>query len=205
MRPPAIYFRNAPRGTTDLQVNPEGARVGRREGGVDMGEDADEPRQQPPVATAGALPLGPESGDPPATPDEQMLLAALRGGDEAAFETLVNAHYVAMLRVALLYVRNRAVAEEVIQETWLAVLQGLAHFEGRSSLKTWIFRILANRARTRAVREGRSVPFSALEQPDQEGGYPSVDPNRFQSSDEPYPDHWRASPGDWQTVPEDRL
>jgi|SRR5579859_1536602 len=205
MRPPAIYFRNAPRGTTDLQVNPEGARVGRREGGVDMGEDADEPRQQPPVATAGALPLGPESGDPPATPDEQMLLAALRGGDEAAFETLVNAHYVAMLRVALLYVRNRAVAEEVIQETWLAVLQGLARFEGRSSLKTWIFRILANRARTRAVREGRSVPFSALASQEAEGDEPAVEPERFRPADARWPRHWASAPQSWGEIPEERM
>ena len=201
---PAIYFRRVPRDTAGLQVSPKDARVGRWEGGADMGEGKEHP-QHPPVATASALPLGPESGDPPATPDEQMLLAALRDGDEAAFETLVNAHYPAMLRVALMYIRNRSVAEEVIQETWLAVLQGLARFEGRSSLKTWIFRILANRARTRAVREGRSVPFSALASQEAEGDEPAVEPERFRPAGDKWPGGWVSAPQSWGEIPEERM
>src|SRR5436189_4563873 len=93
--------------------------------------------------------------------DDQRLLDSLRAGDESAFETLIDRYHTPLLRLAMLYVPSRAVAEDVVQETWLGVLQGLARFEGRSSLKTWIFRILTNRARTRGQREGRSIPFSA--------------------------------------------
>jgi RNA polymerase sigma-70 factor (ECF subfamily) len=90
----------------------------------------------------------------------------LLAGDEAAFEALVSAHHGPMLRFVRNFVSRADVAEEVVQETWLAVLKGLAAFEGRSSLKTWIFHILANRARTRAVREGRVIPFADLGSPD---------------------------------------
>ena len=92
------------------------------------------------------------SAVPPATDDERALVAALRRGDEAAFVALVARHGASLLRVARTFVRDRAVAEEVVQETWLAVLSGIDRFEGRSSLKTWIYQILSNRARTRAVR-----------------------------------------------------
>src|SRR6476659_3298950 len=98
----------------------------------------------------------------PSNADEQRLVDLLRAGDESAFETLIDRYHSSLLRLAMLYVPSRAVAEEVVQETWLGVLQGLARFEGRSSLKTWIFRILTNRARTRGQREGRSVAFSEL-------------------------------------------
>src|SRR5829696_6688839 len=91
---------------------------------------------------------------------EADLLARLRAGDEAAFERLVARHYGTMLAVAQTYVRNRSVAEEVVQETWLAVVEGLDRFEGRSALKTWIVSILVNKAKTRGVREARSVPFA---------------------------------------------
>ncbi len=90
------------------------------------------------------------------------LVARLRAGDEEAFAELIDRYGASMLRVARLHVRDRAVAEEVVQETWLAVLNGIERFEGRSSLKTWLFRILSNRAKTRGEREGRSVPFSAI-------------------------------------------
>jgi RNA polymerase sigma-70 factor, ECF subfamily len=90
------------------------------------------------------------------------LLVALRREDEQAFTTLVDRHGASMLRLARVYVRDRAVAEEVVQEAWLGVLRGIERFEGRSSLGTWLHRIVANLARTRAVREARSVPFSAL-------------------------------------------
>src|SRR5436189_6213820 len=94
--------------------------------------------------------------------DDQRLLDSLRAGDESAFETLIDRYHSSLLRLAMFYVPSRAVAEDVVQETWLGVLQGLARFEGRSSLKTWIFRILTNRARTRGQREGRSVVFPDL-------------------------------------------
>jgi RNA polymerase sigma-70 factor (ECF subfamily) len=116
---------------------------------------------------------------------ETSLVAALRDGDEAAFTELVKEYGAAMLRVARLYVGSRAVAEEVVQEAWLGVLKGIGAFEGRSSLKTWIFRILTNIAKTRGEREGRTVPFSSLA-PDDE---PAVDPERFLADG-----HWASLP-----------
>ena len=98
-----------------------------------------------------------------ASADDLYLIEQLRSGNEAAFEALIDRYATAMLRLAMVYVRAWAVAEEVVQETWLAVLEGLGRFEGRSSLKTWMFRILTNCAKTRAQREGRSIPFSSLE------------------------------------------
>src|SRR3954466_10778406 len=103
------------------------------------------------------------------------LLARLRAGDEDAFMELVDRYGPLMLRIALSHVPSRAVAEEVVQEAWLRVRQGLQRFEARSSLKTWILRIVLNRARTRGERERRSVPFSNFETADE----PSVDPDRF--------------------------
>jgi len=133
---------------------------------------------------------------------EMQLVEALRSGDERAFEELVRMHQAALVRVAQIYVSSRSVAEEVVQETWLAVLNGIDRFEGRSSLKTWIFRILANRAKTRAKRESRTIPFSALRQP--EGvPEPAVDADRFQDPEHPrFPGHWASPPTDW---PEERL
>ena len=103
---------------------------------------------------------------------EAELLARLRAGDEEAFEALVARHYATMLAVAQTYVKGRAVAEEVVQETWLGVIQGLDRFEGRSALKTWIISILVNKAKTRGAREARSVPFASLAAEDDE---PAVD------------------------------
>jgi RNA polymerase sigma factor (sigma-70 family) len=111
-----------------------------------------------------------------AEPGEAALIDALRRGDERAFARLVDRHHPSLLRVARLYVRDRGVAEEVVQETWLAVLEGIDRFEARSSLKTWIYQILTNRAKTRARREHRQLPFSALsdEEPEvNEGAIPS--------------------------------
>jgi RNA polymerase sigma-70 factor (ECF subfamily) len=128
------------------------------------------------------------------------LLARLRNGDEGAFMELVDRYGPLMLRIALGHVPSRAVAEEVVQESWLGVLQGLDRFEGRSSLKTWILRIVANRARTRGERERRSVPLSSLEPAGDEA---SVDPDRFLPPDHPlYPGGWSAPPRGW---PEERL
>src|SRR5437870_5255988 len=99
-----------------------------------------------------------------ASADDQRLLEQLRSGNEATFVSLIDRYAAAMLRLAMVYVRSRSVAEEVVQETWMAILEGLNRFEGRSSLKTWMFRILTNCAITRAQREGRSIPFSSLQE-----------------------------------------
>ena len=130
------------------------------------------------------------------TSDEQIL-AALKRGDEAAFIQLVELHQTLMLRIARRYVRSSAVAEEVVQETWLGVLNGLERFEGRASLKTWIFRILTNRAISRAEREGRTIPLSEFE--------PAVDPDCFRSEGDPYAGVWKAFPASWDALPEERL
>jgi RNA polymerase sigma-70 factor (ECF subfamily) len=131
--------------------------------------------------------------------DDHALVAALRAGDERAFEALVDRYHRSLVRVALMYVRDRAIAEEVAQETWLAVLEGIERFEGRSSLKTWIFRILTNRAKTRGQRERRQLPVSALMGDDE----PEVPLDRFLPPDDPHrPLGWVAPPRAW---PEERL
>ena len=133
---------------------------------------------------------------------EAQLLEALRAGDEAAFAQLVREYQPSLVRVARIYVSTQAAAEEVAAETWLAVLNGLDRFEGRSSLKTWIFRILTNIAKTRAQRDGRTLPFSALQDP---GRVPeaAVDADRFLDPEHPrWPGHWAVRPEPW---PEDAL
>jgi RNA polymerase sigma-70 factor (ECF subfamily) len=137
-----------------------------------------------------------------ATSEEAELLARLRAGDERAFETLVERWHGTMLAVACTYVKSRAVAEEVVQDAWVGVLKGLETFEGRSSLKTWVLRILVNIAMTRGSREARSVPFSALAP---EGAEPAVDPDRFRGSNEAFPGHWNGYPADWRSMPEERV
>jgi RNA polymerase sigma-70 factor, ECF subfamily len=132
------------------------------------------------------------------------LTRSLRAGDEEAFGELVARYHSSLLRVAMIYVKNRSAAEEVVQETWLGVLEGLERFENRSLLKTWIFRILTNRAKTRAARERRTIPFSALATEDDEGG-PSVEPERFLSGDTRWAGHWASPPRSWSAAPEDRL
>src|SRR6476659_8122110 len=126
----------------------------------------------------------------PSNTDEQRLVESLRAGDESAFETLIARYHNQLLRLAMFYVPSQAVAEDVVQETWLGVLQGLDRFEGRSSLKTWIFRILTNRAKTRGQRERRSIPFSALADRESEGSEPAVDPSRFQNDEDRSPHGW---------------
>src|SRR4051794_4387519 len=135
----------------------------------------------------------------PMRSDEETL-AALQRGDERVFVELVERHQALMLRVASRYVRNRAVAEEVVQETWLGVLNGLWSFEGRASLKTWVFRILTNRAITRAEREGRTVPFSSLGDPGPDDC--AVDLDRFRPEGDRYPGGWKCFP---DPLPEQRL
>lgn len=125
-------------------------------------------------------------------------LQKLRDGDEAAFLALVNAHHSALLRLAMLYSPSREVAEDAVQETWIAVLHGLDGFEGRSSLRTWICRILVNIARRRAAAENREVPFSSMGAPAEPSS--SVDPEQFVHSG-PHAGHWVSPPRDWR-VPE---
>jgi len=137
--------------------------------------------------------------------EDRRIVAALREGDERTFVELVDRLGPSMLRVALLFVRTRAVAEEVVQDAWLGVLSGIGRFEGRSSLKTWIFRILTNTAKTRSEREGRSVPFSSLAGDDDEAGGPTVDADRFQADDHRWANHWTSSPRRFDALPESKL
>jgi len=132
-------------------------------------------------------------------PPDEELVALLRAGDEGAFTLVLDAWSPGMLRVARRTVPTPDLAAEVVQDTWLAVLEGLRGFEGRSSLKTWVFRILINKAQRLGGRESRTVPYSALTI-DDEG--PTVDPSRFQGADGPYPGHWREWPAPWPD-PED--
>jgi RNA polymerase sigma-70 factor (ECF subfamily) len=117
--------------------------------------------------------------------DEEALVAALKDGDESAFAALVDRHAPAMLRVARGYVPSREIAEEVVQETWIALLKGIGSFEGRSSLRTWLFTVLINIAKRRGMRERRDADVAVMAFT---GG--TVDPARFRGSDDPYPGHW---------------
>jgi RNA polymerase sigma-70 factor, ECF subfamily len=133
---------------------------------------------------------------------EAQLLEALRARDEGAFTALVREYQPSLVRVARMFVSSQAAAEEVAQETWLGVLNGLDRFEGRSSLRTWIFRILTNIAKTKAVRDGRTLPFSALQDPARVPEA-AVDADRFLDSEHArWPGHWAAKPTPW---PEDAL
>jgi RNA polymerase sigma-70 factor, ECF subfamily len=125
---------------------------------------------------------------------ELELVEALREGDEDAFAQLVDLYHGSLVRVARMYVRDGATAEEVAQETWLAVLGGIGRFEARSSVKTWLFRILTNRAKTRGEREARSIPFSSMSDGDRPA--PEAD-----EPEELTPGTWRS----WEGDPEERL
>jgi len=135
--------------------------------------------------------------------EDARIVAGLRAGEEGAFAELLDSYQAPLLRVARTYVRDAATAEEVVQETWLGVLNGIDRFEGRSSLKTWIFRILTNRAKTRGEREARSVPFSALAGGEAEEGGPTVDADRFIGAEGNGPEGaWAAPPRAW---PQERV
>src|SRR6266849_2527066 len=140
-----------------------------------------------------------------ASSDDLRLIEQLRSGNEEAFVSLIDRYHTAMLRLAMVYVTARAVAEEVVQETWMGVLQGLGRFEGCSSLKTWMFHILTNCAKTRALREGRSIPFSSLPEVDANFNEPAVDPNRFWSADQQQAGAWVSFPRSWDEIPEERI
>jgi len=138
-------------------------------------------------------------------PEEIGLLERLRQGDEAAFASLVDRHHGALLRLAMAYVSDRSIAEEVVQETWMGVLEGVDRFEGRSSLKTWIFRILTNKAKTRGVRESRHVSFSPLAASQENPEEPAVDPTRFQTTGH-WAGYWVSYPQPWdENTPEKLL
>jgi RNA polymerase sigma-70 factor (ECF subfamily) len=136
---------------------------------------------------------------------EHELVERLRARDEAAFVELVRVHGPTMLRIARLYVTSTAVAEEVVQETWLAVVIGIDDFEGRSSIKRWLFQILTNKAQRRAAREGRSVPIAALSDEEAGTAEPSVEAQRFRGGSERFAHHWTSSPERWTELPEPSL
>jgi RNA polymerase sigma-70 factor (ECF subfamily) len=140
-----------------------------------------------------------------AVADETALLDGLRRGDETTFLALVDRYATSMLRLAVTYVRNRQVAEEVVQEAWVGVLLGLKRFEGRSTLKTWIYRILINRAKTRAAREERTLPFSSLPELDLDLDAPSVEPDRFFPQGRQWSGGWTSFPSNWDDIPAERF
>lgn len=158
-------------------------------------------RDRPGEARSGdADPLSvPERGSPY---DERRLLQRLRSGDESAFVALLDQHGPSLRRLARTYA-SESVADDIVQETWIAVLRGLDGYEGRASLRTWMMRILINVARGRAEREGRQVPFSAFGvrtgRPE-----PSVDPDRFLPIESQWPGHWISYPRHWDEQPEER-
>jgi RNA polymerase sigma-70 factor, ECF subfamily len=129
---------------------------------------------------------------------DRELVGALRSGDEPAFARLVDDLSPRLLRTARLYVSTDAAAQEVVQETWLGVLKGLDGFEGRAALKTWIFRILVNIAKTRGVRDSRNLPFSSVFESDPGGDIDVVDHDRFLPEDHArWPGHWAIGPTPW--------
>jgi RNA polymerase sigma-70 factor (ECF subfamily) len=135
--------------------------------------------------------------------EEAVLLAKLRKGDEGAFDQLVNKHHGALIRMAMGYVADREVAEEVVQDTWMAVIEGLDRFEGRSSLRTWIFGIMIHKAKDRGVREKRHTNFSAFESCDDDNEE-AIDPSRFQQSGE-WAGHWAFPPQPWDDQTPEKL
>jgi RNA polymerase sigma-70 factor (ECF subfamily) len=128
----------------------------------------------------------------------------MRAGDEDAFRVFVSRYHQSMVRLALPHVASRAVAEEVVQETWLAMMRGLPRFEGRSAVKTWLFRILVNQARAHGAAEHRTVPIAGLDGPAEPAG-PTVDPGRFYGADDPFRGYWVTSPGRFSDQPEEQL
>jgi RNA polymerase sigma-70 factor, ECF subfamily len=146
------------------------------------------------------------AGEPAAglSQDDVELVDRLRHRDEAAFAALIDRYHAQLVCLAAYYVPNRAVAEEVAQETWIGVLRGIDRFEGRSSLRTWLFRILTNRAKRRGEQESRSIPFAAFSPADGEE-FEEVEPERFLPAGHQWAGHWAALPQDWRETPEERL
>jgi RNA polymerase sigma-70 factor (ECF subfamily) len=136
--------------------------------------------------------------------DERALVDGLRAGDEGAFAWLLDRYDASLRRLARNYVATAAIADEVVSETWLAVIEGIRRFEGRSSLKTWLYRVLMNIARSRGVKEHRSIPFASMASAMDEGAGPAVDPDRFVAEGKGA-GGWAAPPTPWDEEPEARL
>jgi RNA polymerase sigma-70 factor (ECF subfamily) len=137
------------------------------------------------------------------TKAEDTILARLKRGDEGAFDELLNQHHSALIRMAMGYVADREVAEEVVQDTWMAVIEGLNRFEGRSALRTWICGILIHKAKDRGVREKRHTTFSAFESYDDDNDE-AVDPSRFKQTGE-WAGHWAFPPQPWDDQTPEKL
>jgi RNA polymerase sigma-70 factor (ECF subfamily) len=133
-------------------------------------------------------------------PPDRALVTALRAGDDAMFARVLDAWSSSMLRLARSFVSTHASAEEVVQDTWLAVLKGLHGFEGRAAFRTWVYRILVSTAKKRGVREQRSVPWSSVA-----ADGPTVDPSWFRGPEDPYPGGWREFPAAWASPEEAAL
>lgn len=142
------------------------------------------------------------SASPVLAASDERIVAALRAGDERTFRELFERSHPMMKRVARTYVASDAVADEIVQDTWMAIVTGIERFEGRSALGTWMFSILINQAKSHSARERRALPFSSLTPVDVEG--PAVEPDRFQKDDDAFPGHWATPPRPWQK-PERRL
>lgn len=137
---------------------------------------------------------------------EAALMSAARAGDEHAFARLLDLHGAAMLRFACAHTPDRAQAEDAVQDAWLGFLRGLERYEGRSSVRTWLFSILLNRLRSRLEREARWIPFSELGRRECERDEAALPPDRFLGADHPrWPHHWRTPPHSWGDTPESRL
>ncbi|HKY13945.1 MAG TPA: sigma factor, partial [Microthrixaceae bacterium] len=136
--------------------------------------------------------------------DEAMLVRALQARDESAFAFLVDRDHRWLFRLARQYVSSDSVALEVVQDTWLAVIEGIDRFEGRSTLRTWLARIVMNQARTRGVREARTVPFASAGDPGSQDGPGGFDLDRFAARGSAR-GHWTDPPDDWSTIPAERL
>ena len=138
-------------------------------------------------------------------PDDRLLVAAIRRGDDDAFVALIDRYHPSLVRIAVLFVRDHGVAEEVAQETWIGVLRGLDRFEGRSTFRTWLFSILTNQARRRGERERRVISFSALGWPGDSDAEPAVDPDRFLPPGDEWAGHWSSPPRPLVDDPESAL
>lgn len=151
------------------------------------------------LPSGAGMPRQGEGGD-----GDRALIDGLRRRDETAFVTLLACYQGPLLRLAMAHVPSRTVAEEVVQETWIGVLHGIDRFEGRCSLKTWIFTILTNQAKRRGARERRSLPFSSFAA-DDEAAEPAVDPDRFRPAGDQWPGGWKMFPRPWEPSPEDGM
>jgi RNA polymerase sigma-70 factor, ECF subfamily len=155
------------------------------------------PRIPPGVTTESGLPPLAIPMTPHFVDADAELVAGLKRRDEMSFVTLLQRYQGQLLRVALIYCRTKDLADEVVQDTWLGVIQGIDRFEGRASFKTWLFQILVNRARTRAVKEGRTLSFSSLSSEMEATAEPAVPADRFRALDDAWPNNWAVPPHSW--------